>query len=187
MMPAKSHSAREHFMVLATSSSSNFTPLEQRAGRIRSRGGFSLHCTLSTDIAAVVFAYSLSIAFHLSQFFATLIHVLLFFNSFPLPISFFGLPTGLFVWHLVLRPGFYVADAFILSVAIAALLFMYSIRSSPSISTVPISSSESSMKENVAVLVAICVRTATSAVSTSELLFVLSLFLVDEAKHFALS
>ena len=101
--------------MLATSSSSNFTPFRQRADRTGSCGGFSLRSTLSTEIAAAVFAYSLSIAFHLSRFFATLIHVLLLFISFPVVVSvssglrnslissshlFFGLSTGLFVWYL---------------------------------------------------------------------------------------
>ena len=45
--------------MLATSSSSNFTPFRQRAGRIGSCGGFSLCVALSTDNAAcvVVFQY----------------------------------------------------------------------------------------------------------------------------------
>ena len=176
-------------MMLATSSSSNFTPFRQRAGRIGSCRGFSLCVALSTVFATAVFAYSLSIAFHHSRFFATLICVSLFCISFRfvvsvsskthLPISFFGLPTDLFVWRLVLRPGFHVAAffvhrssgsdailiarcyfillcvstqhgilaAFILSMAIAVLLFKCLIHSSCPIATVSISSSESFMKE----------------------------------------
>ena len=92
---------------------------------------------------------------------------------------FSGLPTGLFVWCMVLRPGFHFAaffahrssgsdailipkrhvillcvsiqhgifTAFILSTAVAVLLFTYSIHSSSSIWLVSISSPVSFMKE----------------------------------------
>ena len=53
--------------MVATPYSSNFTPFKWRAGRTRSCGGFLPLCTLSTDAAAAVFAYSLYIAFHLSR------------------------------------------------------------------------------------------------------------------------
>ena len=113
--------------------------------------------------------------FHLSRFLATRIHVSLFFVSLPFISSvssglsnslissshlFFGLPTSLYVWCLMLKPGFHSAaffahrssgsdailirrhiillcvcqiqhgilPAFILSTAVAVLLFMYSIR-----------------------------------------------------------
>ena len=110
--------------MLATSYSSNFTTFKKRAGRIGSCGGFLLRSTLSTDSAAAVVAYSLSIAFHIARFVVTLIHVSLLFFSFPFVSSvssglkksfvssshlFFGLPTGLFVCYLVLRPGFHFA------------------------------------------------------------------------------
>ena len=60
--------------------------------------------------------------------FATLIHVSSFFISFPFVVSvsshlrnslissshlLFGLPTNLFVWYLVLRPGFHFAAFFV--------------------------------------------------------------------------
>ena len=84
-------------------------------------------CTLSTDTAAAVVAHPLSIAFHLSRFFATLIHLSLFFILFSFVCSVssslrksfissshlsFGLPIGLFVWCLVLRPRFHLAPCF---------------------------------------------------------------------------
>ena len=67
--------------MLANSSSSNFPPFRCRAGRVGSCGGFSLRSTLSTDLSSAVLAN------HLSRFFATLIHVLLFFISFPVVVS----------------------------------------------------------------------------------------------------
>ena len=67
------------YVMLATSYSSNITPL----GRTGFCGGFLLLCTLSTDTAAAVVAYLFSMSFHLSRFFATLIHMSLFLISFP--------------------------------------------------------------------------------------------------------
>ena len=76
---------------------------------------------------AAATAQSVSIAFHLWSFFATLTHESLFFVSLPFVSSvssslrksfispshlFFGLPTGLFVWCLVLKPGFHFAAFF---------------------------------------------------------------------------
>ena len=69
------------YVMLATSLSSNFTLFTYRAGRAGSCGGYLLLCTLSTDTAAAVVAHSFFIAFHPSRFFASLIHVLLFFKS----------------------------------------------------------------------------------------------------------
>ena len=144
----------------------------------------------SSAVHTAVVAYSLSIAFHLSRFWATLIHVSLFFISLPSISSvsyglrnslissshlFFGLPTGLYVWCLMLRLGFHsvaffahrssgsdtiliakrhsillcaaiqhgILAAFILSTAVAVLLFMCSIPSSSSLSAVSVSSSVS--------------------------------------------
>ena len=86
-------------------------------------------CTLLTDTAAAVIAYSLSIALHLSVFFfATLIHVSLFFISLPFVASVSsGLRNSLissshlFLWSphwsvclvLVPRPGFHFAVFFV--------------------------------------------------------------------------
>ena len=67
--------------MLAISSSANFSPFRCRAGRVGSCGEFSLRSTLSTDLSSAVLAN------HLSRFFATLIHVLLFFISFPVVVS----------------------------------------------------------------------------------------------------
>ena len=47
---------------------------------------FSLRSALSTDIAAEVVAYALSIAFQLLRFFCTFIRVSLFFISFPFAV-----------------------------------------------------------------------------------------------------
>ena len=98
-------------------------PNSRRSGRVRVQFDLAediFGCALSTDAAASVVVYLLSTAFHLSRFLATLIHVSLFFVSLSFISSvssglrnslissshlFFGLPTGLYVWCLMLRPG----------------------------------------------------------------------------------
>ena len=99
--------------MLATSSSSNFTPLKLRAGWIGSCGQFSLCVALSTDILLLLSLHThfplLSI-FH--DFFChfdpcVVVSHFISFRRFSflrfeemvtlIFLSFFGLPTGLFV------------------------------------------------------------------------------------------
>ena len=181
-------------------------------GSIGSCGGHPLLCRLSPDAAAAVIAYSLSISFHIVRFFATLIHVSLFFISLPSASSvysglrkafnssshlLFGVPTGLYVWCLMLGPEFHCAAsgsgafliakrhfillcvsiqhgilaAFILSTAVSLLLFTYSIHSSSSISAVSVSSSVSFMKETSLSWSQSVLEMLPSAASSSELLW----------------
>ena len=58
----------QYDVMLATSSSPNFTPFRYRASRIGSCGGFSLRSTQSTDLSSAVLAYSLSNIIHCSVF-----------------------------------------------------------------------------------------------------------------------
>ena len=83
------------------------------------------HCPQILRLLSLRFHFPLLSIFLV--FCATLIHVSLFFISFPFvssvssglrksfistPHLLFGLPTGLFVWCLVLRPGFHFAPFF---------------------------------------------------------------------------